>query len=802
MGGPLLLHLQAEVRRRWPAWLAVVLVIGTVGGLAFGTLAGARRTATAFDRMAEETVAADVLVNPNEGAFSDLDPAEVAQLPGVVRTGIMDGGGGIVVGADGELDGAPQVFVQRDPGVMVDFDRPRVVDGQLFDPADPSGVMVTDDVADRHDLGVGDTLTIGTLTMAELEAWEDSGDPEPSLTLHEQRVDAVIVPSDGVVVDEVYQYGQVVLPHSFGVEHEPASYYYGILVDLEGDDAAVLPFLEAVRMLEPEERFEIKTAAATRDTVERGVRPHVIALSAFAVLIGFAGTVVCGQAVARQLVPLVSESPALRAVGMGRGDLRRAVVLRSCALAIPGAALAVAVAVAISPIFPVGVARRAEVEPGLSVDLVVLVPGVVALVSTLLVWPMVAARRLRRPRPTSVRAPAALERLARATDRPVVATALRAALSSAAGRSEAAPRGALAGMAVAVGAVAATVTFGAGLQHLVDRPEAYGWTWDAMVAPPGDDDYGPALRERIQSTPEFDASTELTVDQLRIGPARVPAVGMSTGDDGPAPTVAAGRLPAGADEIALGGRTMDRLGVGVGDRIEVGEGDRTRVLEVVGQAVLPGLGTFSGADRTELGKGALLDRATLAEVGEGFEASFIGIGAASRADLEAGIARVTEGFEAALEEGELEVLDQPQRPSDVRSLESVRRTPELIAAVLAALAGVASSFVLVAGIRGRRRELMLLRTFGFRGRDLGWTVVCQSTVTALLALAIGIPLGIVVGRTSWSVLATSIGVAPEPRVPLSLVAVAAGVLLLGVVFALVPAAIAARVRPATALRPQ
>ena len=800
MGGPMWLHLRAEARRRWPAWLAVVVLIGTVGGLVMGTVAGARRTATAFDRMVEETETTEVLVNPNGGMWSELDPADVAELPGVVRTGIIDGGGGIIVDDEGEFDGATQVFVQRDPGMMVDFERPRVVDGRLFDPHDPSGLIITDDVADRHDVGVGDTLTIGTLTMEQLEAWEASGEGEPPLTLHQQRVDGVVVSTDGIVTDEVYQYGQVVLPYAFSVEHEPASYYYGIAVDLEGGPAAVPAFQEALRALVPDEQFELKTLAAVEDTVDRGVRPHVIALVAFVVLIGLAGTVVAGQAVTRQLLPLLGESRTLRAVGAGRRDVRQAVLMRNLVLAVPGAVLAVVVAIAVSPLFPVGVARRAEVDPGLAVDLGVLVPGVVVLVAALLVWPAATMRRLRRAELRSDRSPALLERLARSTDRPVVATGLRAALSPAAGRSEASPRGALAGLAVAVGAVATALTFGAGLLHLVERPAAYGWAWDAMVAPPGDEDYGPMVSERIDAAPEFVGSMELTVDQLRIEAERVPAVGMPTGEDGPAPTIAAGRLPADGDEIALGGRTMDRLGVGIGDRVRVGEPDRIRSLTVVGQAVFPGLGTYSGADRTELGKGALLDHDTLEQLGEGFEASFIGIRARDRAALDAGLARVTDGFEDALEEGELEILDEPQRPSDVRSLESVRRTPEIIAAVLAALAGAALSFVLVAGVRGRRRELMLLRTFGFRRRQLAGTVVCQSAITAGLALVIGMPLGIVVGRLSWTALAESLGVVAEPRVPWSLLPVAGGVLVLAILVAVVPAAMAARSRPGTALR--
>lgn len=796
----LLAHLRAEARRRWPAWLGVVLLTGVVGGLVLGSLAGARRTASAFDRMVDATESADVLVNPDEGAFSALHVPDVAALPGVVRIGVVDGGGGVVVAADGSLDGAAQVFVQRDPTAMVDFDRPRIVDGRLFDPRDPSEVMVTDTVAERHDVSAGDTLTIGTLTLDELDAWEREGaDGPPPLTLHELTVSAVTVGVDEVVADELYGYGQVLLTHAFGVEHEMASFYYGIAVDLN-DAAAVPEFRAAVGALVPDEAFEFKTLAATRETVERGLRPHAVALLAFVALIGLAGSVVCGQATTRQVLPLLNDAPKLQAMGISGRSLRVAGLARASAVAVPGAVLAALVAVAVSPLFPLGVGRRAEVSPGFSVDLVVLVPGSIVLAGALVAWTAVSLRRLRRGPARSRRVVGVVEALARSTSWPVVSTGLRAAVASPHGRSVASPRAAIAGLSVAVGVVAAALTFGSSLMHLVNDPAAYGWPWDAVIAPPGDDDHGPIIRARIEAAPEFSGSMVLSADQVNIGGERIPAVGMPTGEDGPGPTVVAGRLPGAPDELALGGRTMLLLDVSIGDRIEVGVGPDAELLEVVGQAVFPGLGTYSGADRTELGKGALLDREVLRQLGEGFEAEFVAIRADDPSDTAAGLARVTDGFEAAVEEGELEILDRPQRPSDVRSLASVRRTPEVIASVLAVLAGVALSVVLTTGARSRRRELALLKTFGFGSRAVAGTVLCQSSVTALLALVVGLPVGVVVGRLSWTALAEALGVAPDPHVPAVLVLVAIGTVLLANIVAMVPGVIAARTRAADLLR--
>jgi hypothetical protein len=39
---------RATLRRRWPGYLVIVLLIGLVGGIAMGSIAGARRTQSTF----------------------------------------------------------------------------------------------------------------------------------------------------------------------------------------------------------------------------------------------------------------------------------------------------------------------------------------------------------------------------------------------------------------------------------------------------------------------------------------------------------------------------------------------------------------------------------------------------------------------------------------------------------------------------------------------------------------------------------------------------------------------------------
>lgn len=92
------------------------------------------------------------------------------------------------------------------------------------------------------------------------------------------------------------------------------------------------------------------------------------ALVAFAAIAAIDGLLIVGQALSRQVQLEAAEHPTLLALGMTRGQVVLAAVVRAGAVAFPGAVLAVAAAVAASPLAPIGFARRAEIDPGVAVD--------------------------------------------------------------------------------------------------------------------------------------------------------------------------------------------------------------------------------------------------------------------------------------------------------------------------------------------------------------------------------------------------------------------------------------------------
>ena len=133
--------------------------------------------------------------------------------------------------------------------------------------------------------------------------------------------------------------------------------------------------------------------------------------------------------------------------------------------------------------------------------------------------------------------------------------------------------------------------------------------------------------------------------------------------------------------------------------------------------------------------------------------------------------------------------------------ERVRSTPLLLAGVLAALAIATVAHALVTAVRRRRRDFALLKTLGFTRRQVSASVAWQATTFGVVALLVGVPLGIVVGRWAWTTLADDLGTVAEPVVPALAVALALPlILVIANLLAYVPGRIAADLRPAAVLR--
>lgn len=142
-----------------------------------------------------------------------------------------------------------------------------------------------------------------------------------------------------------------------------------------------------------------------------------------------------------------------------------------------------------------------------------------------------------------------------------------------------------------------------------------------------------------------------------------------------------------------------------------------------------------------------------------------------------------------------------QHPAQIVNYRSIGSTPVVLAAGLALGAIVALALTLAASVRRRRRDLALLKTLGFTQHQLSAAVAWQATVTAVIGVAVGIPLGVVAGRQLWTLFAHNLNAVPDPTVPvLSVILVGLGALAFANLVAMVPGRSAARVPTALVLR--
>jgi ABC-type lipoprotein release transport system permease subunit len=117
------------------------------------------------------------------------------------------------------------------------------------------------------------------------------------------------------------------------------------------------------------------------------------------------------------------------------------------------------------------------------------------------------------------------------------------------------------------------------------------------------------------------------------------------------------------------------------------------------------------------------------------------------------------------------------------------------------MAAAVLAHVLTVAARARRGDLAVLRALGFSRGQILRTITWQSTIYAVGALAIGVPVGLALGRMTWRIYATNLGVVPEVVMPwAALLAVAGTAIVLAAAVAVVPAVRVARTRPAVVLR--
>jgi putative ABC transport system permease protein len=472
------------------------------------------------------------------------------------------------------------------------------------------------------------------------------------------------------------------------------------------------------------------------------------------------------------------------------------VLLRCLAIGLAGAAIGAALAVALSQASMLALARKAQLDSGLYADRAVLVVGVLVVLAVAVIAALASATVVlhgpvqrvfeRRSRRSGAGFANAASRVALP---PATSVGVRFALRREPGAAGVPIWTTVVGATVTAALLIATWTFTSSLTRVTDTPNLYGWNWDLRIGAPALPDTGGTLVPALQADKDVAGLAAGTVTQVRLEDHTVDLLGMQKIKGTVAPTIVAGRAPEDRAEVALGARTMRSLDVDIGDEVRVAIGDTSAKLRVVGRAVFPEFG-----DAGQLGTGGFVTLGALDRLLPSAPRNIFFIKFRDGADLAAQRERIG----AALE-------PLPHRiegwPTDLANIERVSALPELFSAILAGLAIVLLLHTLVTSIRRRRRELAVLEAIGFVHRQVGTSIVMHAIALVVVAMVIGVPIGVVTGRMIWKRFASELGLVSLPVIPFGLVIAAiAGAVVLASIVAVAPAYWATRARPAAPLR--
>ena len=263
-------------------------------------------------------------------------------------------------------------------------------------------------------------------------------------------------------------------------------------------------------------------------------------------------------------------------------------------------------------------------------------------------------------------------------------------------------------------------------------------------------------------------------------------------------TTVTGRLPRADGEVDLGATTMRQLGVHIGSLVRVtisnSPASRSSSFRVVGSSAFPpdfgvgGLGTgavftINGLLGGRCPPGPAQRACDIQAVDTG-QGAFL-VRAVPGAAGTTALARLARAYPSE--------VTYPAPPTNLVNFGEAVNFPLLFGLMLIIFGSATLVHVLVVSVVRRRREVGLLRAIGFVRQQVALSVAWQTTTVAVVGIVIGIPLGVVVGRSVWRLFADNLGVLPVPVVIAWVIAaVAGGTVLVANLLAIAPALAAAR----------
>lgn len=474
---------RATAERSWRTVLTVALIGGLFGAVALGAVAGARRTASAYGRYLVATKASDAFVNvPGKlpGAPATQPIKLIEALPGITASDAYIGLNANPVVAGHIRDSfLTNSLTGSFDGAYFTRDRMTVLAGRLPRLDATREIALSPGIARLFGVGVGGLVTY---QFYRLNPVDFQSTPGQRLTF---RVTGIVdIPP--VLVDQSDEQDGGVLPPGATREVLPYYVFSWVGVRLDHGTAGIgalqhhltslattvqRQYFAATHQRENGLTFAVARQDIVQSEVRQAIGPQVVALAVFGAIAALAMLVLAGQGLAQLISRSAQDISVLRALGGSRAQTALAACLPGVVAILGATILAVAGAIALSPLAPVGQVRQFDPARGVQADGLVLGAGSALVAAILLaVLAVMGARATRQVTRPDREAASAVVHAAAAAGLPAPAVvASRNALEPGSGQQAVPVRATLLGSIAAVTAVIAAAVFGASLTGLVDR---------------------------------------------------------------------------------------------------------------------------------------------------------------------------------------------------------------------------------------------------------------------------------------------------------------------------------------------
>ena len=796
------LWVRHDLRDRWATLVALSLLVALASGTVATAFAGAARGATALDRLLERTEGGyNALIPVNPGITYDW--SQFDELP------YVEARGGLAITPNVQavdLHLTPSgdwLTTAGDSSWFRSIDRPVVFEGRAYDPDTPDELMITPEFADANHVGVGDDVRVqlptGEQARRAIRTFHNVQDPAgPIVAWHVVG----IVRSTWLTPEKSSPDGKAAVSPAT-LRRYSANLLGGRTVDqmTMGAVFRLSGRSDVARLTEDARRISGRTDVDVWDLETKYYQPardsmvfEGRTLAAFGLVALVAGSFLVGGLIARTAAAATERLAPGPAVGMAPRQVATAAALPAVLAATVGAALGAAGSWVASGWFPIGSARQYEPEPGRHVDWLVLSVAMVGTSAFCAGVALVAAwrRSTRAGRDRAQRVSKVATWFAQVSAPVPVVLGTRLALEPRRGRDAVPVRPAQVGAVAAAAGTVAALVFAHGIDDALANPERFGQIQqaEAFVGFTGQDYVNvDRLRRQVAALGYVDGVLDARQGNATADDDRVSLI-VYSGDAGSKamqPVLTDGRAPAGPDEIMLGSRTAEALGVSVGQSVTLTGAAATRTLTVVGTGFLP-----PGAHNGYTDGGWVTGSGYPLLFGDDFHFHLVlvhsdtldGATLMSRLRADTGTA-----------------FNAPNPVDAIDNLRSVRRFPAALAAFLALLGVGVVGNALVLVVRRRQGELAVVRALGMTGAEAAATVAVQALTFVAVGLVYGMPLGLVLGRALWRAVAETLPLQFVAPTSLSAALWVAGASVgLTSVLAILPARRAARIPLAAVLR--